>query len=345
MRSYLNALIGNDSIRERLGLSVEHGTLSHAFLIEGPAGSGKHTLALELASALNCEKRDDSTSPLPCHSCNTCRRIAARGFTDVKYLSKAKDKATIGINELKLFKEDMYLSATESDYKVYVIENAELLTPQAQNALLIVLEEPPKNVVIILLSEQADKLLTTIKSRVQYVAMGRFATGELGEIVSKLSSEAVSMKQRDPDGYKGLLLAADGCIGRAFELLSPKLADGNRERREATERFVRRMTAKTPYSEILQSVSDLSTKRAELSSELEEIILALRDLISVKVHANAQPLFFTSEDKLLAIAKTFDAKRLFALYEIFSIAYEDNQKNANITTLTTNLAAKIKGCR
>ena len=344
MRSYLNALVGNDGIRERLGLSVEHGTLPHAFLIEGPRGSGKHTLANELAAALNCERREEAGA-LPCHTCNTCRRIAERTFTDVKYLSKPKDKATIGINELKLFKEDMYLSATESEYKIYVIENAELLTPQAQNALLIVLEEPPKNVVILLLSEQADKLLTTIKSRVQYVAMSRFNVDALGECVSKLSNTAALMEKSDPEGYRGLLLAADGCIGRALELLTPKRAEENREKREATAKFIRRMTAKTPYAELLLSINELSTKRAELSSELEEIMLAIRDIIAAKVRADAQPLFFTSADELASLAKSFDTKRIFALYEIIAETYEDNQKNANITTLTTNLAAKINRCR
>ena len=134
MRSYLNALRGNDSVRMRLGALVERGTLPHALLIEGGRGSGKHTLAKELAAALNCEHIGDTDSPLPCHRCNSCRRIAEGSFTDVKYLEKQKDKATIGVGEVKLFKEDMYLSATESRHKIYVFENAELMTPQALKA-------------------------------------------------------------------------------------------------------------------------------------------------------------------------------------------------------------------
>ena len=345
MRSYLDALIGNEALRERLGTSAECGRISHALLIEGERGSGKHTLSRELAAALNCENRENGLLPLPCHRCNTCRRIAEGSFTDVKYLTKAKDKATIGVGEVKLFKEDMYLSATESDYKIYVIENSELMTPQAQNSLLIALEEPPKNVIIILLCEQSDKLLTTIKSRVQHLSMSRFSSEELEERVAKISSEAAAMRRTDPEGYRGLILSADGSIGRALMLLTPRLAEKSREERALTERLVRCMTAKAAYSEIIAGVGGLSQKRAELSSELEMLMLALRDIISFKVHAGVPPLFFTSEGERAELARQLDTRRLFALYDVISKAYDDNQKNANITTLTTNLAASIKNCR
>ena len=345
MRSYLDALIGNEALRERLGASAECGRISHAFLIEGGRGTGKHTLARELASALNCENKGSAQLPLPCHRCNTCRRIAEGSFTDVKYLKKAKDKATIGIGEVTLFKEDMYLSATESDYKIYVIENAELMTPQAQNSLLIALEEPPQNVIIMLLCEEGDKLLTTIKSRTQHIAMSRFSPEELEKNVAAMSRAASAMKSTDPLGYRGLILSADGSIGRALELLTPKLALKSKEKRELTEKLIRSMTAKASYSEIISAVGELSQKRAELNSELEALILALRDIISLKAHSGAPALFFTSDDELSELSRQFDSKRLFALYDIVCKACEDNQKNANVTTLITNLAVSIKNCR
>ena len=152
MGGFFSGLFGNEPLKTRLGGAIRRGTAAHAFLISGPEGSGKMTLAKEMAAAFNCEKRGDGISPLPCHSCNTCRRIFEDGFTDVKTLSKPKDKATIGVGEIRYFREDMFLSATESDYKIYVIDDAERMTPNAQNALLKVLEEPPNNVVIILLT-------------------------------------------------------------------------------------------------------------------------------------------------------------------------------------------------
>ena len=172
MSKYFSALYGNEAVKDRLGRAIRSGTLAHAFLVSGPDGSGKTTLAMEIAAALNCERREGAE--LPCHVCNTCRRIKDGSFIDVKWLEKPKDKMTIGVGEVRTFREDMFLSATESDYKIYIIDNADKMTPNAQNALLKVLEEPPSNVVIFMLSESDDAILTTIKSRAQYVAMERF---------------------------------------------------------------------------------------------------------------------------------------------------------------------------
>ncbi len=345
MRSYLNALSGNDSVRMRLGALVERDAVPHAFLIEGRLGSGKHTLARELAAALNCENIGDPASSLPCHRCNSCRRIAEGSFTDVKYLKRQKDKATIGVDEVRLFKEDMYLSATESKYKIYVFENAELMTPQAQNALLIALEEPPRDVVIILLCEQADKLLTTIKSRVQHISTSHFSTDELDRYVTERSETARALKHGDYGRYRGLLLAAEGSIGRALELLSPEASEENAQMRRTVEAILGRMTARAPYSELYAALSELSTKRCELSAELECLLLALRDIISRKTRSGAEPLFFTSDEELDALTREFDAKRPYKLFEIVCDAYASNQKNANIATLITELATRISSCR
>ena len=164
MRIYFPRLIGNGETKERLGRAIESGTLPHAFLIGGPSGSGKSTLAIEIAAALNC-------------------------FPDVKVLAKKKDKATLGVEAVKDFREDMFLSSTESENKIYIIDDAESMTPEAQNSLLKVLEEPPKSVNIILLAKECDRILTTIKSRTQYIPMSRFDEGELAEQLLKDSAE------------------------------------------------------------------------------------------------------------------------------------------------------------
>jgi DNA polymerase III gamma/tau subunit len=341
MRGYLTAVVGNDRTRARLGESVVRGTVSHAYLIEGPSGSGKHTLALELAAAMNCERREGGGA-LPCHSCNNCRRIMAREFPDVKYLAKAKDKATIGVGEVSDFKEDMYLSATEAKHKIYVIESAELLTPQAQNSLLITLEEPPRGVVIVHLCEQADKLLTTIRSRVQYIAMERFSSERIEDYLAEHSGEARRLASTDKRRLDSIVLAADGCIGQALRLTDPRLAEENERRRSVTEEIVRAMAARTSYSALLSAMGELSQKRAELSAELESIMQALRDMIAKKLNAEAKPLFFTSDAELCELVREFDLKRLNYLFDAVCDAYEDNQKNANIAMLITSLTTKIK---
>ena len=135
MRRYFPRLYGNKKTKERIGSAIDNKTLPHAFLVIGESGSGKTTLATEIAAALNCERRGDASSALPCGECNCCRRIYDGNFPDLKVLSKQKDRATIGVDAIKDFREDMFLSSTESEYKIYVIDDAECMTTEAQNAL------------------------------------------------------------------------------------------------------------------------------------------------------------------------------------------------------------------
>lgn len=216
------------------------------------------------------------------------------------------------------------------------------MTPQAQNSLLITLEEPPRNVVIILLCEQADKLLTTIRSRVQYIAMSRFTSKEIEGYLAEHSAEARRLQSTDKKRLYSIVLAADGCIGRALELTDPRLSEENERQRAVTEGIVRAMTAKTSYASLLSAMGELSQKRAELSAELERIMQALRDMIAKKLNAGATPLFFTSDEELSELVREFDLKRLNFLFDAVCDAYEDNQKNANIAMLITNLTVKIK---
>ena len=102
------------------------------------------------------------------------------------------------------------------------------------------------------------------------------------------------------------------------------------------------MTSKTSYASLLSAMGELSQKRAELSAELESIMQALRDMIAKKLNAGATPLFFTSDEELSELVREFDLKRLNFLFDAVCDAYEDNQKNANIAMLITNLTVKIK---
>ena len=118
MRSYFPDIFGNDFHKNRIAEAVLGHRLPHALLIDGPEGSGKMTFARQIAAALNCEVQSDATHPLPCGRCNSCRRIKDGSFTDVKVLKRNDGKATIGVQQIKDFRSDMFLSATESGYKV-----------------------------------------------------------------------------------------------------------------------------------------------------------------------------------------------------------------------------------
>ena len=342
VRSYFPDIFGNDFHKNRIALAVLEERLPHALLIDGPVGSGKMTLATGIAAALNCESRDDQTRPFPCGRCNSCRRVREGGFTDVKVLKRVDGKATIGVNEIKAFRSDMYLSATESGHKVYIIDEAEKMTVEAQNALLIILEEPPKNVVIMLLASGTDSILTTIKSRTQYLPMSRFTTEELSKYLDKTSSEARSLAFRDVEGYKALLVSADGRIGKALDLLNPKTREENEEKRREILALISALSKKAQYTELYSAINSLPQKRAEFSASLEIFISALGDMVAAKKSQSFAPIFFTDTEAARVAGQDVSLPRLLKIYEIAIHTYRECEKNANVTLAAANMASKIK---
>lgn len=342
MRTYFPNIFGNDFHKNRIAAAVLDERLPHALLIDGPSGSGKMTFATEIAAALNCEFSADGTRPFPCGRCNSCRRIHDGSFTDVKVLRRTDGKATIGVNEIKAFRTDMYLTATESRYKVYIIDEAERMTVEAQNALLIVLEEPPKNVVIMLLASGSDSILTTIKSRAQYLTTSRFDTDKLAEYLDGVSAEARSLAFRDPDAYRALLVSSDGRIGRALDLLNPKAREENEQKRDEILAVVRSLGKRTPYTELYAAVTSLPQKRTEFSAALELLMSALGDLITSKKTEDFSPVFFTSPYAAKDAGADISLARLMAIYDIVVHTYRECEKNANVTLAAANMAAGIK---
>lgn len=344
MRNGFDAVFGNNAEKQRLISSITENTLPHALMIVGDRGSGKKTLALEIAMALNCEQKGNENEPLPCHRCNTCKRISEGKFTDVKRLRLADGRATIGVDEVRTFKEDMYLSATESQYKLYIFENAETLTTQAQNALLIALEEPFSNVISILLTESQDKILTTIKSRTRQIVMERFSTECLSEYFLKNDAAAKEMHRAEPQRFNGVLMSAAGSIGRAKLMLDPAQAKENEEKRDTVIRVLTSLGTKGRYVELYRTITELPKSRAELKPVFEDIILAIRDLTAIKHDTGARMLFYTDRDSAVELSRRFNQKRLLAIYDIMCSMIEDIDKNANVVSLLTSLAAKIKNC-
>lgn len=342
MRDIFPKLFGNGQTKSRLGAAILDSRLPHALLIDGGEGSGKMTLAKSIAAALNCEHRGDERYSLPCHECSTCRRIFGDGYVDMHIIEPDGGRATIGIESVKDMKRDMYLTATEARTKVYIIKEAEKLTPAAQNALLISLEEPPADVLIMLLASGTDKILTTIKSRAQYVSMARFSPQEIGSYLLR-DPEAAEIRQQDPDGFDTAMVAADGRIGLARALISPDRRGALAEEQAETRAIIASLGRGKSFIDIHNAISALPTKRTELSVSLERLILAIGDLIRIRYDASAQPTFYKSAEDAESVGGGINTKKLFRIYDIVSFAYDSNLKNANTSALLAALAAELKG--
>ena len=171
-------LTGHSRAIGLLRQSLGSGRLSHAYLFVGPAHVGKFTLALNLAQAVNCDGGDP-----PCQECVPCRRIAAAKHADIHIVDLLSvEKKEIGIRQVADMQTAAHLPPFEGRHKVFIFDRAELLSHEAANSLLKTLEEPPPNVLIILLTARESALLPTIASRCQRVELRPLptATGQGG---------------------------------------------------------------------------------------------------------------------------------------------------------------------
>lgn len=148
---------------EKLMLSAERGTFPHAVIIEDANAENALENVLTLVKFILC----GSESGRPCEKCGNCVKINSGSHTDVKILKPEKDFASIKIGEIRKIREDAHIVSLEGYQKFYIIESAELMTDEAQNAFIKILEEPPKNVNFILICKSVSALLPTVRSRCQ----------------------------------------------------------------------------------------------------------------------------------------------------------------------------------
>lgn len=154
-----DALLGNEQLKSDLALSLRTGHSSHCYLITGPEGSGKHTLAMLLAAAILCQGRDK-----PCGVCHSCRKVLEGLHPDFITVDDPEHK-NISVKLIRQAREDVFIQPNEADHKIYLFPRAQDMGLEGQNALLKVLEEPPAYAVFLLLADNPEKLLPTVRSR------------------------------------------------------------------------------------------------------------------------------------------------------------------------------------
>ena len=195
-------IIGQSHVTTTLKNAISQDRVAHAYLFAGPRGVGKTTAARILAKALNCEK---GPSPKPCNNCASCKEITQGSSLDILEIDGASNR---GIDEIRNLRDNVKFAPTRGRFKVYIIDEVHMLTPEAFNALLKTLEEPPQHVKFIFATTQAHKVPPTILSRCQRFDFRRIATkeiaGNLNEIVREegltIDGEAIGLIARYSDG-------------------------------------------------------------------------------------------------------------------------------------------------
>ena len=340
MRPALTSLVGNQSLKAKLLSDISSGTLSHAYIIEGKKGSGKHTIAYLVAAALSCENSKDGNSALPCLKCPSCRKILEKKSPDVICITR-EDKATLSVEKIRTLRNDVRLLPNELEHKIYILEDTDTMTDQAQNAFLLTLEEPPSYVKFFLLCEKSENLLETIKSRSQRLRTEPIAIQAIDEYLQLNNDDAKRLKLSDPDGYNELLMASEGTIGTALDLLEEKNLKQALEIRVLARDFINIIALPNNSESVMGILSRFDKKRENVMLQLLAIETALRDLIAVQRAESAPLLFFHNRSEAFTLSDSVSINKLIKIYDSLKKTQDAIQQNSNVRLSLTSFFVEI----
>ena len=163
----LSPLNGNEKIKDQLSRQERGRGLSHAYIVSGPAGSGRHTLARQLAAAMLCTGRGEK----PCGRCGPCLKVLKGVHPDVSAVTGPEEGKPITVDQVRALRADAYIRPNEGERKVYLLEGADRMNASAQNAMLKLLEEGPPYAAFLLIAGNAGGLLQTVRSRCEELAL------------------------------------------------------------------------------------------------------------------------------------------------------------------------------
>ena len=245
-------LLGNERLKENLSSSLRRDRVSHFYLIAGPAGSGKRTLARLLAAGLQCREADK-----PCCTCQACRKILSGTHPDFITVDDP-EKKTVPVDLIRQARADIYIRPNEGNRKIYLFPRAQDMGIPGQNALLKVLEEPPAYGVFILLTDNPEKLLPTVRSRCTELNLLPLTEPQLRRQLEREYPAA------EPDAIHAACLRSGGYLGQATQLL-----DGG-DTAPHVAGFVEAVSAKDPMALIQLIVPMEKWKRDALIPALNQ---------------------------------------------------------------------------
>lgn len=296
---------------------IKSGTLSHSYLLVCSDEIWLREYARALAKVIMCEKGDF------CGECRACRLIDRESFVDCEFYPKEGEKITAdGINEIVA--EKCHVRPLEADKRMFVIIGAEKMNTPAQNKILKTLEEPPKNVIIILAAEREYTLLPTVKSRVKRLEIPLFS---MGEIYKEFEG-----RYADKDRLKRAALLCDGKPGRVEQLYMDESVS------QLVDECVNILFEMKKSPDIAQHSAKLIKKsREEFSEFLNTMRMVLRDLLFIKEGLEASVINSDKAYKLRQIADRYDEGALLATDDVLTRVIQANEGYANQTMLVDKL--------
>jgi DNA polymerase-3 subunit gamma/tau len=250
-------VIGQEIIKTTLQNAIINNRTVHSYLFSGPRGTGKTTMARIFAKALNCVNRQTNSAE-PCNTCVNCKSINDNSFIDLVEIDAASNR---GIDEIRNLKEAIRFAPSQKNgYKIYIIDEAHMLTKDASNALLKTLEEPPHNTIFILATTDAHKIIPTILSRVQKFDFKPLAHSELKQKILFIAKE--EKIKIDEQVVNQIILQAMGGARDAESILGKLISAGTED---ITVDFASAILGKNSYFEAYTLLEFLSHNQLYLA--------------------------------------------------------------------------------
>ena len=277
-------VVGHKDILKYISSAVENNRVSHAYILNGERGSGKKMLANLFAMTLLCETGDNE----PCGKCHSCKQAESGNHPDIIRVTHEKPNS-ISVDDIRTqVNNTVDIKPYQGPYKVYIIPQADMMTPQAQNAILKTIEEPPSYAVFLLLTENAETLLPTINSRCVML--------KLRNIKDTLIKKYLMENLEIPDYKADMCTAfAQGNMGRAIMLAN---SDHFNEIREEAVQLLKHIS-EMELNEIVAAVKNISVYKLEITDYLDMIMIWYRDVLLYKATKEIDKVVF--KDQLQSI--------------------------------------------
>lgn len=275
-------VIGHNNIIQYIGNVVTSGKVSHAYILNGERGSGKKLLAELFAMSLQCENPEEDGDA--CGKCHSCRQVMSGNQPDIIYVTHEKP-TTISVDDIRTqVNHDIVIRPYSSRYKIYIIPEADLMNAQAQNALLKTIEEPPEYAVIMLLTQNAEMMLPTIRSR---CVMLKFRN-----IKDRLVKKYLMEQMEVPDYKADVCVAfAQGNMGKAIALATSEYFNEIKNEVVGLLQNIDRLQTE----ELMEVVKKSTEFKLNIEDYLDLIAIWYRDILMYKATKSLERVVFRDQ--------------------------------------------------
>ena len=282
-------ILGHEQIKEHFQNAVPTGRISHAYILSGEAGMGRKSLANAFALSLLCEKG----LPDPCMECHACKQVLSGNHPDLIYVTHEKP-ASIGVDDIrKQINDTIQVRPYSSYYKIYIVDEAEKMTAQAQNALLKTIEEPPSYAVILLLTTNPDAFLPTILSRCVQLKLKPLKDS----VVKEYLIQSLGVEESQAEIYAAF---ARGNLGRAIHLAQSE----DFKRMYGVMLTLLKSVKEADISQLLDYVRTFKEEGFEIHECLDFMQMWYRDVLMYKTTKDVNLLIFKDEFSAVKAAGT-----------------------------------------